>query len=62
MWKASLCVLKERVEHHTKEEGRELFVHMKAGISAERRTEMAAEFKKVKASGDPNSDGSLPGM
>ncbi len=62
MWKAWLGAFKAGLEHHIMEEGRELFVHVKAGISAERRTEMAAEFKQMNASGDPNPGGAIPGI
>ncbi len=60
MWKAWLSVFKEGVEHHIREEEKELFKHAKAAIPAERRTEMAAEYQKMKPNGDTTAIGSVP--
>lgn len=60
MWKAWLSVFREGVEHHIKEEEKELFVHAKSAIPAERRTEMATEYKAMKSNGDKTSFGRVP--
>ncbi len=49
MWKAWLMVMKEGVTHHIKEEEGELFGYARKAIPAERRAEMAAEYKAMKA-------------